>query len=130
MISTLAFHIFSRITINYLFTPFNHSAVLLMQTRRGYFRLQYSRLCAAKKIPWHQGSVEENNEEEVQRVRTHLLPTDYCQIPRNALCLSRKFCIRYCFHILLGISVLPRGFEKNSVRKIWGGGGKQSAIDT
>ena len=61
--------------------PFNQSAVFLMQVRRRYFRLQSSRLYAAKKIPRQHGFVEENNEEEVQRVRTHLLPTDYFQIP-------------------------------------------------
>ena len=49
-----------------------------------------------------------SSDEEVRRVHTHLLPTDYFQIPHNALCLPRKFCIRYCFHILLGIYSPPK----------------------
>ena len=88
--------------------PFNQSSVSLMHVRSRYFRLQSSLLYAAKKIPWQHDSVEENNEEEVQRVRTHLLPTDFFRIPHNALCLPRKFCIRNCFPILLGIYSPPK----------------------
>ena len=89
--------------------------------RRGYFRLQNSRMCEAKKIPW---SVEENSEEEVRRVRTHLLPTDYFRIPHNALCLPRKFCIRYCVDILLGIYSPPKRIWKQKSMQNWGGRGQ------
>ena len=109
--------------------PFNQSAVFLMQVRRRYFRLQSSRLYAAKKIPWQHGSVEENNEEEVQQVCTHLLPTDYFQIPHNALWLPLKFCIRYCFHILVGIySPSKKDLKTIVYAKFMGGGGWASRV--
>ena len=63
-------------------------------------------------------TISKNNFSEI-----HIL---YFRIPHNTLCLPPKFCINYCFQMLLGTLHIPKSIWKQWFMQNLGG--KQSVL--